>query len=142
MSDFEESSEEIPLEWKNTKRTNPEDVRLRIGVDMNPLPPRVSVVLSDWQMKIIQNALTGRLEPNQIMVARLLGHQLRLTHLKGRLGSTAGVETMIQQCEDSIAEIYNSVEMRKLQLDAWAKAQAQQAEIPDEETEHGRTICL
>ena len=132
MSESEElSEEEYELKWKGLEKDSPEKVRLNIALE--PMGPKASVrvKLHPWQVKLITNALCGRLDESGHLPANLLGLNIRMAYYKQNPQLT-GAEGIIQQCEEVIADIYNSVEMQKMQLEAWAKEQAKLTEVSEE----------
>lgn len=132
MSESEElSEEEYELGWKNLDR-EPDKVRLQSGVNVDITNPVVTLQLTRWQLALITDALCGRLSPKRAMPANLLGVNLRKNYYSKQLQSAEFAQKMIQQCEETIADIYNSVEMHFLQLEAWAKEQAKLTEVSEE----------
>ena len=75
-----------------------------------------------------------RLGPEMELPARLLGLSMRKSAAVIDINHTqARAEKILKQCEDEIEEIYKSVEMQKMKLDAWAKEQANMAKLPDQD---------
>ena len=133
MSESEElSEEEYELEWKNLDGKTPAAVRLKSGVNVETNSPVITLQLTRWQLALITDALCGRLSPERAMPANLLGVNLRKNYYSKQLQSAEFSQKIVQQCEEVIADIYNYVEMQKMQLDAWAKEQAKLTEVSEE----------
>ena len=132
MSESEElSEEEYELEWKNLSRPKPAQVRLKVSIEPEGPAAHVRVTLYGWQMRLITDALCGRLSESGRLPANLLGLNMRMAYFKQN-SNINGSEGVVQQCEEQIADIYNSVEMQKMQLDAWAKEQAKLSDVTGE----------
>jgi len=131
MSESEKlSEEEYELDWKDLNKGGPKSVRLNLALQTKGPTPSLTLTLYGWQMKLVTSALTGRLQEGYLP-AKLLGLKMRIAYFKAN-SSVGGAEGMIKQCEEEIAEIYNSVEMQKMQLDIWAKEQARMSELSED----------
>jgi len=131
MSESEKlSEEEYELDWKDLNKGGPKSVRLNLALQTKGPAPSLTLTLYGWQMKLVTSALCGRLQEGYLP-AKLLGLKMRIAYFKANR-SVGGAEGMIQQCVEEIAEIYNSVEMQKMQLDVWAKEQARMSEISED----------
>ena len=131
MSESEKlSEEEYELDWKDLNKGGPKSVRLNLALQTKGPAPSLTLTLYGWQMKLVTSALCGRLQEGYLP-AKLLGLKMRIAYFKAN-SSVGGAEGMIKQCEEEIAEIYNSVEMQKMQLDIWAKEQARMSELSED----------
>jgi len=131
MSESEKlSEEEYELDWKDLNKGGPKSVRLNLALQTKGPTPSLTLTLYGWQMKLVTSALCGRLQEGYLP-AKLLGLKMRIAYFKAN-SSVGGAEGMIKQCEEEIAEIYNSVEMQKMQLDIWAKEQARMSELSED----------
>jgi hypothetical protein len=134
MSNESENEEEYDLPWKGLSSQNPDGARLQTKVHINKPRPALTMRLTEWQLMVIQRALCGRLGPEMELPARLLGLNIRRSAAVVDINHTqARAEKVLKQCDDEIAEIYQSVEMQKMKLDAWAKEQANMAKLPDQD---------
>jgi hypothetical protein len=129
-NESENEEEEYELNWKELHKGGPKSVRLNVALQTKGPSPSLTLTLYGWQMKLVTSALCGRLQEGHLP-AKLLGLKMRIAYFKANL-SVGGAEGMIKQCEEEIAEIYNSVEMQKMQLDVWAKEQARLSEISED----------
>ena len=130
MSNESDNQEEYELDWKDLNKDGPKSVRLNLALQTKGPAPSLTLTLYGWQMKLVTGALCGRLQEGYLP-AKLLGLKMRMAYFKAN-PSVGGAQGMIQQCVEEIAEIYNSVEMQKMQLDVWAKEQARMSEISED----------
>ena len=128
-NESENQEEEYELDWKELHKDGPKSVRLNLALQTKGPKASLTLTLYAWQMKLVTSALCGRLQDGYLP-AKLLGLKMRMAYFKANLNLN-GAEGIIQQCKEEIAEIYNSVEMQKMQLDVWAKEQARMSEISE-----------
>ena len=134
MSNESENEEEYDLPWKGLKSQTTDAARLQTKVHIGKVRPALTIKLTEWQLMVIQKALCGRLGPEMELPARLLGLNIRRSAAVVDINYTqARAEKVLKQCDDEIEEIYRSVEMQKMKLDAWAKEQAKMTELLDQD---------
>ena len=132
MSESEElSEEEYELGWKGLQKSSPEKARLNMTLE--PIGPKASIKvrLHPWQVKLVTEALCSRISESRKLPANLLGLNIRKAYYEQNR-QLQGADRIVQECEEAIADIYNSVEMQKMQLEAWAKEQAKLSEVSEE----------